>query len=140
MTVITTTHLNFRGVARQALEHYQSVFGGRLVIATYADAGRITDPAEAGQVLWGQVTNDAGFRVMAFDVPGVRAFDRGSESFYVSMRSTDASEIEACWERLAVGATIVEALAPSGWSPLYGMLTDPFGVTWVLDVEVPYAA
>jgi PhnB protein len=29
-------------------------------------------------------------------------------------------------------------LAPAGWAPLYGMLTDPFGVTWVLDVAVEH--
>lgn len=34
MTIQTTTHLNFRGDARQALEFYRSVFGGHLVLTT----------------------------------------------------------------------------------------------------------
>nr|WP_255490661.1 MULTISPECIES: hypothetical protein [unclassified Mumia] len=38
------------------------------------------------------------------------------------------------WEKLVAGATIMQPLAPSGWASLYGMLTDPYGVTWVLDV------
>lgn len=33
------------------------------------------------------------------------------------------------------GAT---AMQPAGWSPLHGMLTDRFGVTWVVDVAVRY--
>ena len=45
MSLTTTTHLNFRGDARQALEFYQSVFGGHLAINTYADFGM---PAESG--------------------------------------------------------------------------------------------
>ncbi|MDO9456855.1 VOC family protein [Nocardioides sp.] len=139
MTVTVTPHLNFRGQARQALEHYQAVFGGHLVIATYADAGRADDPAEADLVLWGQVANDAGFRVMAFDVPAGRSWSPGEDPFYVSVRGTDATEVTACWERLAEGATVVEPLAPSAWSPLYGMVTDPFGITWVIDVEVLHA-
>jgi hypothetical protein len=36
--------------------------------------------------------------------------------------------------RLAKDATIKAPLEPSGWAALYGMLTDRFGVTWVLDV------
>ncbi|GAB2859472.1 hypothetical protein [Nocardioides pacificus] len=39
---------------------------------------------------------------------------------------------------VAVGATIVEPLAASAWAPGFGMLTDRFGVTWVLDVAAPY--
>ena len=38
MTMHVTTHLNFRGNARAALEFYQSVFGGDLTAFTYRDA------------------------------------------------------------------------------------------------------
>jgi uncharacterized glyoxalase superfamily protein PhnB len=44
-------------------------------------------------------------------------------------------EISALWEKLSAGATVVQPLAPSGWIPLYGMLKDRFGVTWVLDTR-----
>jgi PhnB protein len=37
MTVTTTAHVNFRGQACEALGLYQSVFGGDLSLATYAD-------------------------------------------------------------------------------------------------------
>jgi PhnB protein len=36
------------------------------------------------------------------------------------------------------GSTIVRPLEAALWAPLYGMLTDHFGITWVLDVAVPY--
>jgi len=44
----------------------------------------------------------------------------------------------ALWERLADGATIKAPLAPAQWAPLYGMLVDRFGVTWVVDVAAQY--
>ncbi len=49
------THLNFRGEDREALEFYQSVFGGNLTIVTYEDAHNVQKPSEANQVTWGQV-------------------------------------------------------------------------------------
>jgi PhnB protein len=139
MSVTTTTHLNFRGDAREALTFYQSVFGGRTVLLTYADAHNISDPAEAGQIMWGQVQAPNGFHVMAYDVPGHQTYSPGDKPVFVSVRGTDEAELTTYWKGLSDGATIVQDLGPAGWSPLYGMLKDRFGVTWVLDVAVAFA-
>ncbi|TYP84576.1 VOC family protein [Blastococcus xanthinilyticus] len=138
MSITTTTHLNFRGDARAALEFYRSVFGGDLVAVTYADASAVTDPAEADQVMWGQVATGNGFAVMAYDVPAARGWDAGQDPFFVSVRGDDAGEVQGYWNALADGATVRAPIGPAPFSPLYGMLTDRFGVTWVLDVAVPY--
>lgn len=140
MTIRTTPHLNFRGDARAALELYRSVFGGRLTAVTYADAGAVTEPAEAEHIMWGEVVSDEGFRVMAYDVPSHTAYEPGVIPLFVSVRSTDAAEVAGYWERLVEGSTVVAPLAEAAWAPLYGMLKDRFGVTWVLDVEVPWSA
>ncbi len=134
MSVTTTTHLNFRGDARAALEFYRSVFGGELALVSYADAHNVQDPAEADQIMWGQVAAGAGFRVMAYDVPARLSWNRGDNAFFVSVRGDSADEITSYWKGLSEGATIVQDLAPAGWAPLYGMLRDRFGVVWVLDV------
>jgi PhnB protein len=139
VSISTTTHLNFRGQAREALARYGSVFGGAVVVVRYRDAGAAPDPAEADQVMWGQVTAGNGFRVMAYDVPSRLPYDAGRNAVYVSVRGDSADEITGYWKGLSEGATVVQPLAPSAWSPLYGMLTDRFGVTWVLDVAAPYA-
>jgi PhnB protein len=135
MPLKTTTHLNFRGDAADALRFYQSVFGGDRVAVTYADAGAVRDPADADRIIWGQVASDHGFRVMAYDVPTQMPWSLGENAFFVSVRGDTNAEIAGYWDALSDGATVVQPLAPSGWSPLYGMLTDRFGVTWVLDVE-----
>ena len=134
MSVSTVTHLNFRGDAREALEFYGSVFGGDVTVVTYADAGNVQTASEADQVMWGQATAPNGFAVMAYDVPSSLPFDRGDTSFFVSVRGEDPEELTGFWSALSDGATIVQDLAPAGWAPLYGMLVDRFGITWVLDV------
>ncbi len=139
MSVKSTPHLNFRGNARAALAFYHAVFGGEQMVVTYKDAGAVGDPSEADQVMYGQVAADTGFRIMAYDVPSRLAYDPGTNPVFVSVRSDAAGELSGYWEKLVAGATIIQPLAPSGWSPLYGMLKDRFGITWVLDVEVQYA-
>jgi PhnB protein len=133
MAIDVTPHLNFRGNAREALEFYRSVFGGALTIVSYADMGN-PDPATADHVTWGQVASDDGFRVMAYDVYPNLPWDQGRQPFFVSVRGTDPGELQRYWETLADGAAVIQPLGPSQWAPLYGQLTDRFGVTWVLDI------
>lgn len=134
MTVHTTPHLNFRGDAQQALEFYHSVFGGQLMILTNDDAHSTETPAEAQQVKFGQVVGENGFRVMAYDVPASVSYDQGEKSLFVSVRGDSVEEITELWGRLSEGSSILEGLAPSFFSPAYGMLKDRFGITWVVDV------
>lgn len=139
MTIDVTPHLNFRGDARRALEFYRSVFGGELTVVSYADTGN-DDPATADHVAYGQVVADDGFRIMAYDVyPGLE-WHPGSDPFYVSVRGTDPGRLRGCWDGLAEGAEVRQPLGPSPWAPLYGQLTDRFGVTWVLDIAAAYPA
>jgi PhnB protein len=134
MSVQTTTHLNFRGQAREALGFYRSVFGGEQTVVTYGELAGETDAARRDEVIWGQVVSRDGFCVMAYDVQPEKAWHPGENAFYVSLRGTAPEEIEAYWTRLSEGAAVVVPLGPAVWSPLYGMLTDRFGITWVLDV------
>ena len=137
MTVSTTIHLNFRGQARAALDLYASIFGGQVQAVTYGDAHVQTEDAVADQLMWGGFESPNGLRLMAFDVPPARAFDRGTESVFVSVRGDDADEIRHCFDVLADGGTVRTALGPAPWgTPLYGMLDDRFGITWVMDVAV----
>lgn len=138
MSITTTTHLNFRGTARAALELYQSVFGGNLTAVTYADAHAVTDSAEADQIMWAQLVSPEGFRVMAYDVPSHTAYDPGTNPVFVSVRGNDAEEITRYFIALADGADVIVPVGPAAWAPLYGMLRDRFGVTWVFDIEVAW--
>ena len=51
------------------------------------------------------------------------------------MRGATLDDVAGIWQGLSAGAEIVEPLAASAWSPGFGMLTDRFDVTWVVDVE-----
>jgi PhnB protein len=139
MSLRAVTHLNFRGDARAALAFYHDVFGGDHMAISYREAGNVGDPAEADQVMWGRVVARSGVRLMAYDVPSYMAWSPGEIPFFVSLQGDAAEEIGVYWEKLGDGAAIVQPLAPSNWSPLYGMLKDRFGVTWALSVTADQA-
>jgi len=56
------------------------------------------------------------------------------QPFFVSIRSDGLTDAQHYWDGLSVGATVIEPLAASAWSAGFGMLTDRFGVTWIVDV------
>ncbi|WP_418059220.1 VOC family protein [Pimelobacter simplex] len=157
MSITTTTHLNLPGTARAALAFYQSVFGGQVVATTYGDLGMPAGTPGADRIVFGQLENESGFRLMAYDIPGREEGDgdgAGARShagtttrahglthtdraFFQSVRGASLAEVQECWDGLSDGAEVIEPLAASAWSAGFGMLTDRYGVTWVLDVQAP---
>ena len=138
MPTTTTTHINRDGDARALLDFYAEATGGQVVALTYRDAQWPLDEEHLDRVMWGEVRTEGGFHVMAFDVRPEQAYDAGSIPFFVSLRNDTEEECRVLWEGLAAGGTVVQDLGPAPWSPLYGMVSDRFGVTWVLDVAVAY--
>ena len=134
MSLTFTPHLNFRGQAREALDFYKEVFRGEQVLMTYGQMGQGGDK-DADRIIWGQVACEDGFRVMAFDILEPRPFDPGANAFFVSLRASSSAEAEARWKALSTGAAILQPIGQAPWSALYGMLTDRFGVTWIVDVD-----
>ena len=136
MTVSTTVHVNFRGQAREALTYYQSVFGGDLTVATYADIGSAESPETADHVAFGRVTSDDGFDLMAYDVQPSKNYEPGENAFYITLQGTDTDEITARWTSLSGEArAVLIPLGPAPFAPLYGMLTDRFGITWIIGID-----
>ena len=138
MSVTATPHVNFRGEARDALEFYRSVFGGDLMLATYADIHAAENESEVDRIAFGRVDAPSGFSIMAYDVQPSKGYDAGVNPFYVRLQGSEGDEIQAFWSGLADSAReVLIPLAPSAFGPLYGMLTDRFGVTWIVGADTP---
>lgn len=136
MSVNTTPHINFLGQAREALSFYQSVFGGEISLATYADIHAVEEGGQPDHVAFGRVEAPNGFAIMAYDVQPSKRYDPGVNSFYVTLQGTDGNEIKPLWNALAASAkqTLVP-LAPAPFAPLYGMLTDRYNITWIIGAD-----
>lgn len=136
MSVSATIHVNFRGQAREALEYYQSVFGGEISIATYSDIHAVEAPTQADHVAFGRVDAPNGFTIMAYDVQPSKDYDPGTNPFYITLQGTEGDEIQPLWDALAESATdVLISLAPAAFAPLYGMLTDRYGITWIVGAD-----
>jgi PhnB protein len=136
MSVTVTAHLNFRGQAREALEFYQSIFGGEMSLATYADIDTVENPGQVDHIAFGRVDGPTGFTIMAYDVQPSKEYDAGQNAFYLNLHSSSGAEIQPLWDGLAADArAVLIPIAPAAFAPLYGMLTDRYGITWIVGAD-----
>jgi PhnB protein len=126
-------YLGFKNDARQAMEFYQSVFGGDLTLNTFAELQASEDPAEQELIMHGQLETDNGFTLMGADTPSSMEFRPGT-NFSVSLSGDDDAELRGYWEQLSGTGTVLEPLVQAPWGDSFGMCVDQFGVRWLVNI------
>ncbi len=129
-------YIGFTDNARQALEFYQSVFGGTLVMNTFGEYG--TEGPDADKIMHGQLETDKGYTLMAADTPTGMQRDSGS-AITISLSGDDGDELRGYWEKLAEGGTVSLPLEKQMWGDEFGQCTDKFGVNWMVNIGQPQA-
>ncbi|MEU1971268.1 VOC family protein [Microbacterium sp. NPDC019599] len=125
-------YLSFKDNARDAIEFYQSVFGGDLQISTFGDyEGMVQDPAEKDLVMHSQLTSPDGFVLMASDTPSSMPYrEPGGSS--ISVSGDDEAMLQGFWDALSAGGTVKMPYETPPWGGRFGMLTDKFGIDWMV--------
>jgi PhnB protein len=71
-------YLEFKGSARQAMEFYKSVFGGKLDMQTYKDYQASQDPSQDNKIMHAQLEAENGILFMAADSIDEQAYRDGT--------------------------------------------------------------
>jgi PhnB protein len=127
-------YLSFNANARQAMEFYESVFGGNLTITTFGDFGH--DSPDAAKVMHAMLETRAGYTIMASDTPSHLEFEPMA-GFSVSLSGDDGDLLRGYWEKLSAGGSVGMPLQKQPWGDEFGMCTDAFGVRWLVNISSP---
>ncbi len=133
MTVRLNPYLSFRDNAREALEHYQSVFGGTLSVNTFAEYNASEDPAEQDKIMHGMLEGENGILLMGADTPNTMEHTPAA-GMSISLSGDDGGALRGYWEKLADGGTVVMPLEPAPWGDTFGMCVDRFGISWMVNI------
>ena len=137
MSSLVSTRLNpyltFDGNAREAMEFYAAVFGGRLAVNTWAELGRTGTP-DADRIGHAVLHTDAGYTIMAGDVTTDMQFQPVT-GVSVSLSGTDADLLRAYWQKLSTGGTVTMPMREQVWGDEFGMCVDRFGVSWMVNIS-----
>ncbi len=132
-------YINFDGNCREAFEFYRSVFAGEFqAFQTFAQG-----PEDM------QVADDEKDNVMHVSLPIGDSVLMGSDSssfgpplsvgnnFSISIEGESREHCDEVFAKLSVGGSVTMQLQDMFWGSYYGMLTDKFGINWMVSYALP---
>ena len=133
----TNTYLNFNGNCEAAFNFYKSVFGGEFMyMGRFGEMPNNEEykvpEADKNKVM--HVSLPIGTSVlMGSDCGGEWAptFKQGN-NFSVSVTAGSKEEADRIFNALLAGGQITMPLANTLWGDYFGMLTDQFGINWMM--------
>ncbi len=128
-------YIFFDGQAEEAMEFYKKVFGGELTIQKMSEV-----PEEARQAAINPDPNrvmhaslDGGMvKLMASD--SAKASQKAAK-IELSLNGSNAVMLREVYKALSEGGEATMPLAKQFWGDEFGMLTDKFGVDWMVNIE-----
>ena len=131
---MTTSRLNpylsFKSNAREAMEFYKTVFGGELTLSEFGEMAH--SPDEKTRIMHGQLVGPNGYWLMGSDTPA--SMGEPGANGTVSLSGDDEATLKGYWDKLSAGGTVTMPLEKAPWGDSFGMLTDKFGVSWMVNI------
>lgn len=129
-------YLTFIGKARSAMEFYSSVFGGELTLQTLKEANASKSPEQDNLIMHAQLITPDGMTLMASDDPESEAESRNVS---IAVSGEDEKILRTYYDKLVDGATVEVPFDSASWGDTFGMLTDKFGIRWMINAVKPKA-
>jgi PhnB protein len=128
-------YVHFNENCREAMQFYQSVFGGRLEIMSISESPAKNEfPEELHHQILHSTLIHSDFRIMASDMCGQGELIQGN-SVQLSLDCTSEEEIHLLYKQLSENGTIINPLKEEFWGALFAMVIDRFGLRWMLSFE-----
>ena len=131
-------YLFFNGRCEEAIEFYRKALGAEVEMMMRFNES--PDPLPPGMLAPGfenkvmhASVRIGGAVVMASD--GMAAGDTEFKGFSLSIDAPDAASVDRLFNALAEGGSVTMPAGKTFWSPWFGMVTDRFGVGWMVGVN-----
>ena len=129
-------YISFKSNAREAIQFYHSVFGGKLTMSTFKEFHASQDPAEDNLIMHAELETENGMTLMASDTPDRMEYHPGN-NISVSLSGDNEAALTAYFQKLSNGGMVSMPLAKAPWGDSFGMCTDKFGVGWLVNITAP---
>lgn len=129
-------YIFFYGRCEEALAFYKDVFGGNYELQRVKDspmADRV--PPEARDGVMHAKFDGPGFQFMATDGPSTKHVNPDEGNISLSLEIEDAANAERLFAKLGEGGSVMMPFADAFWGGKFGVLTDKFGIEWMISAE-----
>jgi PhnB protein len=130
-------YLNFAGNTEEAFKFYKSVFGGDFTsLQRFKDTPQADKLAEneKDKIMHIALPIGKGNVLMATDALGSMGHKlTAGNNFHLSIEAESKQEAEKLFRALSVDGKVTVPLADASWGSYFGMLTDKFGIRWMVN-------
>lgn len=127
-------YLFFSGNCREAMNFYKSIFDGDLTIQTIGEFPDFPGKEAMNQDHVMHAFLSGELRLMASD--SQKASPKTAK-IELSLSGDDEQKLREYWEALSAGGQVNMPLEKSPWNDTFGMLSDKFGVDWMINITSP---
>lgn len=130
-------YLLFNGHCEEAINYYQTHLDAQvLMMMRFSDSPEpeCCPPGRENLVMHATLQIGASIVMMS---DGQEDAALNYDGFSLSLSMTDMAEAEARFNALSQAGEVICPLAETFWSPGFGMVKDPYGITWMINVEAP---
>ncbi|WP_194776212.1 VOC family protein [Pararhodonellum marinum] len=128
-------YLHFDENCREAMQYYQSLFGGDLELMSIGESPSKEEfPSKLHhQIMHASLINED-FNLMASDMCGQGPLHQGN-SVQLSLDCSSEDEINKLYQQMIDGGKVEQELGEQFWGALFAMVIDKFGVRWMLSYD-----
>lgn len=134
-----TPYLFFGGRCEEALEFYRTALGAEVEMLMRFDESPDQPPPGMLQPGFEKKVMHASFRVRGVPLMASDGCDDrlNFSGFRLALSAPTEAEARQAFDALADGGNVEMPLGRTFWSPCYGMVTDRFGLEWMVMVPGP---
>ncbi len=127
-------YLAFNGDCKNALEHYKSILGGKIVNEqTYEDV-ELDIPEHYRKKLQHAELKGNGFHLMAYDASPDTPLTNGS-NISVSIDIDSKEKAKDIFTKLSEKGKVHTAFQDMPWNACYGRCSDQFNISWMVNYK-----
>ena len=131
-------YIAFRGNCREALEFYKKALGAEeLFSQTYGDSP-MSEMGNPDAIMHASL-KIGGSTVMFCDDFHSPNFSTGG-NISLAIGLNDVDKAKEYFANLSEGGTVTMPLDKTFWAEAFGMLTDKFGINWMVNCDAPHDA
>jgi PhnB protein len=137
VTMQLSSHLGFNGNCEEAMKFYADIFGGTVVFKMTWKESPMCDQVEATfqNRIMHMAVKVGNSTVMGADAPPGR-FQK-AQGIVESIAVEAIEDAQRIFNTLAEGGSIQMPFQETFWAKGFGMLTDRFGIPWMVNCEKP---
>jgi len=130
-------YLNFSDNCEEAFNFYKSVFGGEfLTVMRFKDMhSDEVDESEGEKIMHMALPIGQGTILMGSDTPEAMGVVTIGTNFSIAVSPDSREEATKLFNGLSSGGKVTMPLDDAPWGAYFGMLTDKFGVQWMVNYD-----